>query len=222
MILQKMFNRLIIFDALVLVGLVATILFVFKQEAPETIEVNIYKIEDEVLQEIESDGSDEKIKQLDIELSNISQIQDVKIWYLAHKRLNDEYEEYGSWDEIYDIYSEEDLRWLFKTVETECHGGSFESKANVCRVILNRVEDERFPNTIKEVVTQPGQFTNHKIKIDSDTVLACEYAFAFLTPAENCLWFHSNSKTETFSGGVYKFTDDIGHHFYELGGEEVE
>lgn len=34
-------------------------------------------------------------------------------------------------------------------------------KAAVAWCILNRVDDERWPNTIKEVITQPSQFTGY-------------------------------------------------------------
>lgn len=44
----------------------------------------------------------------------------------------------------------------------ECRGmPSTAEKAAVAWCILNRVDDERWPNTIKEVITQPSQFTGY-------------------------------------------------------------
>ena len=44
----------------------------------------------------------------------------------------------------------------------ECRGApSTQEKAAVAWCILNRVDDERWPDTIKEVITQPTQFTGY-------------------------------------------------------------
>ena len=118
---------------------------------------------------------------------------------------------------IYDVYSEEDIRYFQRCVETETHGCQiFLDKVHVADVILNRVKDDsdRFPYTIKEVVTSPGQFAYGKTAIDPLTVAACEYAFNNADTTNGAVYFHSGKKTETFSGATYLFTDEIGHHFY--------
>jgi len=118
---------------------------------------------------------------------------------------------------IYDVYSEEDIRYFQRCVETETHGCQiFLDKVHVADVILNRVKDDsdRFPYTIKEVVTAPGQFAYGKTAIDPLTVAACEYAFNNADTVNGAFYFHSGKKTETFNGATYLFTDEIGHHFY--------
>lgn len=56
-------------------------------------------------------------------------------------------------------FSEEERNILLKIGMSEAGCESSECVANVMRVILNRVDSDLFPNTIKEVVFQDGQFS---------------------------------------------------------------
>ena len=51
-------------------------------------------------------------------------------------------------------YSDEDITWLAKNVYFEARNQGIAGQLSVAHVTLNRVHDKRFPNTIKEVVTQ--------------------------------------------------------------------
>lgn len=53
----------------------------------------------------------------------------------------------------------EELILLEKIVASEAIGEPYEGKVAVVNVIMNRVDSEDFPNTIKEVVYQKGQFS---------------------------------------------------------------
>lgn len=59
--------------------------------------------------------------------------------------------------EIQEVNSEIDI--LANVVYAEAGNQGYEGQRLVCSVILNRVESEKFPNTITEVVMQPGQFS---------------------------------------------------------------
>lgn len=126
-------------------------------------------------------------------------------------------EQFPDWynvnDSIFNYYSPEDVQYLFRAVETEVHGGDFESKAHVASVIMNRIEAYD-ASTFKEIVTAPNQFVYGKTNVSEDTILACEYAFQVGDTTQGSLNFHSGTKTDTFSGRDYVFTDDVGHHFY--------
>lgn len=52
-----------------------------------------------------------------------------------------------------------DLIILSKIIFLESQGESIEGQIAVGNVIMNRVKDPRFPNTVKEVVYETGQFT---------------------------------------------------------------
>ena len=60
-----------------------------------------------------------------------------------------------SGDEYYD---EDDLYWLGQIITWESGNQPVSGQIGVGNVVLNRVESERFPNSIKDVIFQPGQF----------------------------------------------------------------
>lgn len=55
-------------------------------------------------------------------------------------------------------YSEEDLYVLSHIIQCEAGYCEREMMEGVGSVVLNRVADERFPDTIYDVVNQPGQY----------------------------------------------------------------
>lgn len=55
-------------------------------------------------------------------------------------------------------YTDEDLYVLSHVIYAEAGNCSREMQIGVGSVVLNRVKDERFPNTIKDVVFQKGQY----------------------------------------------------------------
>lgn len=56
--------------------------------------------------------------------------------------------------------TDEEIEMLKYIVEQETRGGSYKHKCIVTNVILNRVEDKRFPNTVREVLLQKNQFSS--------------------------------------------------------------
>lgn len=143
---------------------------------------------------------------------------DPVMYMVELNRIRINYAEYlDNTTTIYDVYPEEDIEYLQRCVETETHGcQNFIDKVNVVNVIFNRAKDdsEKFPDTLKGVITAPGQFAYGKVQIDPLTIAACEYAYIAGDTTNGALWFHSGSKTERFSGGEYLFSDDTGHHYY--------
>jgi N-acetylmuramoyl-L-alanine amidase len=55
--------------------------------------------------------------------------------------------------------SRNDSELMAKMVYAESRGEPFEGQVAVASVILNRVKDSRFPNTVSGVIYQPGAFT---------------------------------------------------------------
>ena len=60
---------------------------------------------------------------------------------------------------ISSIYNNNDLYLLAKLVHSEARGESYTGQVAVAAVVLNRVDDSRFPNTIAGVIYQPWAFT---------------------------------------------------------------
>jgi len=56
-------------------------------------------------------------------------------------------------------YSEEDIMILARTVHGEARGEPYEGQVAVAAVVLNRIANPAFPNTVAGVVFQPGAFT---------------------------------------------------------------
>lgn len=52
-----------------------------------------------------------------------------------------------------------DMELIAQLVQAEAGNQSFEGKCKVVDVILNRLEDPRFPNTVEEIIFAPGQFS---------------------------------------------------------------
>jgi N-acetylmuramoyl-L-alanine amidase len=77
---------------------------------------------------------------------------------------------------------EKDL--LARLVRAEAEGEPYDGKVAVAIVVLNRVDHPQFPNSIKEVIYQPGQFTpvsNGAINkpADDESIRAVEEALAY-------------------------------------------
>ena len=54
---------------------------------------------------------------------------------------------------------DEDLWYLSRVIQTESGYCSQEMQEYVGSVVLNRVADDRFPDTIPEVIEEPGQYS---------------------------------------------------------------
>lgn len=61
-----------------------------------------------------------------------------------------------SGDEFYD---EDDLYWMSRIITWESGNQPVAGQIAVGNVVLNRVDSQRFPDSIKEVIFQPGQFS---------------------------------------------------------------
>lgn len=162
------------------------------------------------------DPKEVAIQELEEKMNELEYIEDKEGWFISYKNLIEEHSDVIDPPEtIYEEFSEEEIYLMQRVVETECHGGDFNSKCNVASVVRNRIFDKRFENTPTEVINSPNQFAYGRKKITEDTKLALEYVFLIGDTTDGCIGFHSNKKTETFNGWKYQFTDDIGHHLYK-------
>ncbi len=157
---------------------------------------------------------DIKIMEFQAEMSALDLITDKEKWFLEYKDLCERYEEYiGVPVSIYDVYTEEEIIRIERMVETEVGSGDFMSKVHVADVVWNRMENEKWPNTIDQIIVL-GQFAYGKTTISESTRLAVEYSFMFPDETNGALAFHSMKQTERFGNYYYIFTDSAKHHFY--------
>jgi N-acetylmuramoyl-L-alanine amidase len=57
------------------------------------------------------------------------------------------------------VVKEDDLYWLSRIIHAEAKGESAEGRIAVGNVILNRMESDEFPDTVKGVIFQKNQFS---------------------------------------------------------------
>lgn len=164
---------------------------------------------------------DNAIEEMNQRMTEIESITGKKEWFIAYKNIIDEYSYIVDPPEtIYDCFAEEELDLLFHVVQAEVgEEYSFEQKVNVCSVIFNRLEHDRFPNTLSKILT-PDQFQPiadgryKKVEVSEDTIIACEYSFQVEDTTNGCLFFDSNNTLN------YKFVfNDGAHNFYKYKGE---
>ncbi|MCR8994567.1 cell wall hydrolase [Brevibacillus laterosporus] len=61
-------------------------------------------------------------------------------------------------------YTDEDIYWLSRVVSSEAKGESVKGQIAVANVVLNRVESDKYPDSIKKVVFQKRQFSSVRDK----------------------------------------------------------
>lgn len=98
-------------------------------------------------------------------------------------------------------YSKEDVDLLARVIYAEARGEDFEGQIAVGAVVLNRLEDSRFPKTIEAVIYQQGAFTavlDKQIHLTPDEIAyrAAEAALAGKDPTGGAIYYY-NPKTAT-------------------------
>ncbi len=123
--------------------------------------------------------------------------------------------------------SNAEVRLLAQLIMAEAGDEPYEGQIAVAAVVLNRVKSENFPNTIKSVIYEPGQFhTANKLKRinPSETALrAANDALRGKDPSNGACYFY-NPKTSSASGSNYfanainsgkmKVSARIGNHVF--------
>lgn len=117
--------------------------------------------------------------------------------------------------------SNSDLYLLAKCVHAEARGESYVGQVAVAAVILNRVKDSRFPNTIAGVIYQPYAFTavsDGQINLEPNQTAysAAKDALNGWDPTYGCLYYY-NASTAT-SKWIYsrKTVVTIGKHVFAI------
>lgn len=124
----------------------------------------------------------------------------------------------------YTVQEQQMMAWV---VQQEVRGASLEHKRIIARVIVNRVLDSRFPDTVTGVLTQKGQFTSiqnwqqRRYEPDADTRRAvwevltgrCQEDFG------GALYFYAprwaaSGAANWFEGSLCFLFEKEGHRFF--------
>lgn len=117
------------------------------------------------------------------------------------------------------VYPEEDLYWLSRAIYSESGNQPMAGRIAVGTVILNRVADPAFPDTIKDVVFAPRQFSpvaNGTIYHDPDerSVVAAKLCLDGVREAEPCLYFNVTTMYSWADRSRTYYCTIGGHNFY--------
>ena len=118
--------------------------------------------------------------------------------------------------------TDEEIEMLKYIIEQETRGGSYRHKCIVTNVVLNRVKDSRFPNTVKEVLLQKNQFSStwnyyqKRNKPDKKTENAVNDVLngRVEDKSNGALYFHSMSSDGWFSSLSF-IMEMEGHRFFK-------
>ena len=116
-----------------------------------------------------------------------------------------------------------DYNVLLKIVEAEAGGENLTGKIMVANVILNRVNSDRFPNTVTEVVYQKSQFSPtidgriDTVSISQETLTAVERALSGEDHSNGALYFRSVHCNSTwFDNRLTRVAEHGNHIFYTI------
>lgn len=128
--------------------------------------------------------------------------------------------------DLYDL-SQEDYEALLRIVQAEAGSEDEKGKMLVAGVVLNRVENSRFPNTVREVVTQHVdgvyQFspvangTYYSVKISDETRSAVDKVLAGENESGGALYFAARQYADSEK---MKWFDRSLTHLFDYGGHE--
>ncbi len=116
-------------------------------------------------------------------------------------------------------YVEEDLYWLSRAIYSESGNQPMKGRIAVGTVILNRVANEAFPDTIKEVIFAPRQFSpvsNGTIFLtpDEESVVAAKLCLDGVREAGECLYFNVTSMVSWADKSRTLYCTIGDHNFY--------
>lgn len=90
---------------------------------------------------------------------------------------------------------------LARAINAESRGEPYEGQVAVGAVIMNRVADTRFPNSVSEVVYEPGAFSSVRdgqinAAVENAPKKAARDAINGWDPSGGCLYFYNPNKTK--------------------------
>ncbi|MGB4617644.1 MAG: cell wall hydrolase [Dethiobacteria bacterium] len=113
----------------------------------------------------------------------------------------------------------EEKELLARAVYGEARGESFQGQVAVAAVILNRVEDPRFPDSIAGVIFQPMAFTavsdgQFWLEPDQEAYRAVEKALQGEDPTEGALYYYNPATATSYWIFSRPVLTRIGRHLF--------
>lgn len=115
-------------------------------------------------------------------------------------------------------HNPDDVATLARLIASEAPGEPYDGKIAVAAVVMNRVNDSRFPSSIKDVVYQPNQFTvinngqYYSRNITAEDLTAAVAALEGEDPSNGALFFFNPRRTSDSFLHSRTPIIDIGNH----------
>ena len=118
-------------------------------------------------------------------------------------------------------YSRNDLYLLAIVIHAEARGEIYTGKVAVGAVVLNRVKDSGFPNTIAGVIYQKGAFTavsdgQINLEPDESAMSAARDALNGWDPTYGCLYYYNPAKATSSWIFNRETVTTIGRHVFAI------
>jgi hypothetical protein len=116
-----------------------------------------------------------------------------------------------------------DFILLAKLVTAEAGNEPYEGQVAVGAVVLNRVNSSEFPNSIREVIYQPNQFSSLPLLASTEPTESClraaKDALAGIDPSHSALYFYNPATSSPeglhfFATANLRITVRIGNHVF--------
>ncbi len=120
-------------------------------------------------------------------------------------------------------FTDREERYLMQIAVAEAEGEGVEGQALIMMVVLNRVNDPRFPNEIGSVILQDGQFTPvkngrfDKVVPNEDSVKALEMVKSGWDESNGALYFERTTTKSTWHSRKLQRLFEHGHHTFYAG-----
>lgn len=118
-------------------------------------------------------------------------------------------------------YSNNDVTVLAKMIHGEARGESYIGKVAVGAVILNRVEDKKFPDSVHSVCFQPGAFDavrdgQYYMEPDKESINAAKAALGGWDPTYGALYYWNPDTATSKWIWSRKVITQIGKHVFGI------
>ncbi len=119
------------------------------------------------------------------------------------------------------VYDGDTLYWLSRIINAESGNQPLEGKIAVGNVVMNRVRDPRFPDTLYDVLFQKNQFTPAASgsiyrEPNEESVVAAMLVMDGAQVTPNALFFNAAGATRSYAARNRTYVATIGDHaFYE-------
>ncbi|MBR0148842.1 MAG: cell wall hydrolase [Lachnospiraceae bacterium] len=169
------------------------------------------KKSEEKVQEVKGEpkAAESEAKAAETAAPEESQVQDTEV--LGQTQAPDDGDHYG--------LSDADYMNLCKIVHAEAHTQGVAGMQLVANVVLNRVKNYRFPNSVTAVIAQPGQFSpvasgRFAASMPSPAAMAAvDKALSGEDNSKGALYFRKSTSPTNWGNRIYMFTYG-GQSFY--------